>query len=219
MISMTWCSEDNRSRPSNLAGGGGASGGAGGTNTKKQPPLWNVTTQMTWASPRAQLNPPGFTWEYRWSTTTFDLRPDLKSQIGNSKQGFAVWDTAARLYVLLTGANGATFDGRNLSVVATDFVQVFDANPQAPAGQSTPNLKQLGATNVSTVFYPINTIPGQGNVLGGFAPPGTSLGGGEGYPVRYWRVEFVFTLFTPQDEPLPPNPTPPAPFVLIAGTY
>lgn len=186
--------------------------------------LWTTTAITRWSNPVASVDPPGYSWSFTWATTIFDLRPDLQAKAGNLRQGFQAWDRSARLYVGLNGPNAGTFDGRNLSVTATDYIAVYDANVQAGAGSAAgstpaPNLVPLGTRDVSSVFYPATTIPGQGNVLGGFAPPGTELGGGEGYPVRYWRVVFTFSFFVDEDLPLPAVPTAPTALVLNAGVY
>jgi hypothetical protein len=55
--------------------------------------------------------------------------------------------------------------------------------------------------------------------LVGFAPPGTTLGGGEGYPVRFWRLELGFSIFVETGAPLPPEPPEPPPLTLQASMY
>ena len=190
--------------------------------------IWNVSNiPIRWGSPTASEDPPGYTWSYEWSTTIFDLRPDLKSIIGATKQGFPIWDTAARLYISLNGAlPSLTFDGNNLQVIATDYIQIIDANVQGGAGSvagssPSPNLIQVQSQDVSANFYPPAAVgsPGVGNTLAVFTRPGDVAGGGEGYPVRFWRVRFLFSIFVEEELPLPVPATPPDDVVLTAGMY
>jgi hypothetical protein len=49
--------------------------------------------------------------------------------------------------------------------------------------------------NVTGTFF-----PGVGLVYstqGVFSPPGTTAGGGDGYPIRYWKVRIDFSYFWP----------------------
>lgn len=46
---------------------------------------------------------------------------------------------------------------------------------------------------VTPTFFP--AVPGATAALGVFSPPGDAAGGGEGYPVRYWRLNMTFTRF------------------------
>ena len=194
--------------------------------SRKDPSIWNALGKTRWTSPTAGFDPPGYTWSYVWSTTIFDLRPDLKSIIGATKQGFPIWDTSARLYISLNGtlANNLVFNGQNLTVTAVDYVQILDANVQGGAGSSpgsspSPNLIRLQTQDVSAVFFPpaAAATPGIGNVMGVFSRPGDSTGGGEGYPVRFWRLELTFSYFVPEDLPLPAVATPPNDLVITAG--
>lgn len=196
--------------------------------SRKTPSIWNFNGKTQWTNPTASAEPPGYTWSYVWSTTIFDLRPDLKSDIGATKQGFAIWDTSARLFISLNGtlASSLVFNGQNLTVTAVDYVQVLDANVQSGAGSSVgsspaPNLIMLQNQDVSAVFFPpaATSTPGVGNVMGVFTRPGDSTGGGEGYPVRFWRLQLTFSYFVPEDLPLPAVATPPNDLVITAGMY
>jgi hypothetical protein len=179
----------------------------------------------------------GYWFTDSWSTPVFDLRPDLLSQIGNTKQGFQIWNRAARLRVALFGANGSDldFDEATLIVRAREWAAVFDANAQRgtggnPNSSESPNLIRLTESDVTSLFFPTNTFnsallpaptgPGTGNALAGFTPRGSELGGGEGYPVRYWRMQLIFTSFVPEGLPLPGTPpSRPQNIVLNAGMY
>lgn len=186
------------------------------------PPLWAYAAQQQqWGTPTASLAPPGYTWTYEWKSATFDLRPDLASRIGQLKEGYAIQDTAARLYVLLTGLDGGTFNASGMEVYAQNFVQVFNAAPQTAApggsGAAAPDLVGLGLTNVSSDFYPSGTS-GVGRAAAVFSPPGTAAGGGEGYPIRYWQIRLLFQYFVASVLPLP-TPVPPNTIVLTAGMF
>lgn len=184
-----------------------------------EPPIFTYSPQeFRWNGPTLVVAPLGYLWSTTWSSPTFDLRPDLASRVGNVKVGQPMDDTASRLYVLLTGPGATTFDSTNLTVEATEYVQVFDANPQpgagaAPGSAVAPTLVPLAPYDVSSNF-----ASGNNTSLVGFAPPGTALGGGEGYPIRYWRLVLNFRFFQPQEEPLP-IAVEPSRLVLTAGAY
>jgi hypothetical protein len=197
------------------------------------PPEWTVTASFDWRVAAARPgDPPGYAYEYEWSTPVFDLRPDLSSRIGTTKQGFPIWRRYGRLRVQLAGVRGLSADFTNLTVTATEFVQVFDANVQAqrltpPATTATtpsPLLFQLDSADVTNVFFPvIPTTPGVSQAaLGEFSFRGNQLGGGEGYPVRYYRLQLRFRSFGETGLPVPPVPPPISPlrtYALSAAVY
>lgn len=211
--------------PRSIRGNGSVTASSSRTGGNRPVPLWTATANPTWGLPSSSFEPPGYTWSFTWDTPAFDLRPQLESATGNTKQGAPIWDTAARLYLLLTGPNATSFDGRNLTVIATDYAQLFNANVvgganASPGSSPAPNLIPIQRRNLSALFYPTSsTTNGLGNVLVGFEPPGTLLGGGEGYPARYWKLRFQFSFFVSEEEPLPPNPTPPISIIINAATY
>jgi hypothetical protein len=187
------------------------------------PPYWTTTSNLDWAQTGLVGNePPGVAFRASWSTPVFDLRPDLASRVGNTRQGFPIWRRFARLRAQLTGANGAFLDLVDWTIEAREFAQVFDANVQGgPSTTPRPNLPQINSTDVTTAFFS-SLVPGfngSPSVLGSFAPPGSDLGGGEGYPVRYYRVEFIFRKYEETGLPLPPSPSPPQPVALAAAVY
>jgi hypothetical protein len=233
-----------------------------GRRPKIPPPEWTVKGQVRWQyntpidplipatntissalgggfnpvpAPRAGQET-GYWFTDSWSTPIFDLRPDLLSQIGNTKQGFQIWSKSARLRVALFGSNGTdmNFDESSLTIRAREWVSVFDANVQGgtggnPNSSPSPNLIQLTESDVTALFFPTNSFntqlgipsgPGTGNALAGFSPRGSELGGGEGYPVRYWRMQLIFASFIPGGLPLALTPpTRPQDIVLNAGMY
>lgn len=186
---------------------------------KWTPPIWVYPAQLQpWNGPNLVEVPLGYVWNFQWSSPTFDLRPDLESIVGNVKVGQPMADTAARLYVLVTGNNATNFSSLGLLVTATESVQVFDAQPTigagaAPGSAMSPGLVPLLPYDVSSDFVSSNSA-----AMAGFAPPGASLGGGEGYPPRYWRLQLDFRFFVPENQPIPPA-VEPARLVLTAGMY
>lgn len=183
------------------------------------PPLWSYSAQpQQWGSPTSSLAPPGYTWSFAWESATFDLRPDLASRDGQIKQGYQIGDTAARLYLLVTGLAGSAFDANGLEVTATNAVQVFNAQPHGAANSAPAYLVDLASTDVSSDFYPGGIGLGTGRAAVVFSPPGTSAGGGEGYPIRYWRLSLRFQFFVPSVLPLP-EAVPPSTLVLTAGMF
>lgn len=167
----------------------------------------------------------GFVYGYTWTSPAFDLRPDLRSGNAGTKDGVPIWSMGGRLFVqLATPGAGGIFDSvRFLSTEAQEWVNTTvnrsgDTNvldgATAGAGLLREALYDVSAQFSSSGGGSANTI------LAGFAPPGTSLGGGEGYPVRYWRLQLKFSVFVETDAPLPDpaTVTPPA-LLLQASVY
>ena len=194
-------------------------------------PLWgNDGCEFAWEEvfvsdgtgvpPETQAYPPGVMYTYTWTSPVFDLRPDLRSANGAPKVGVPIWSTSARLYLqLMAPSNGAgaqpALDMSWTTATAQDFTEVY-ANQQPANGASTGKVPGGATYNVSALF---TTAPGQQSLLVGFSPPGTNLGFGTGYPVRYWRLAVIFTKFVPFNLPVP-NPLPvPVPITLQAAVY
>lgn len=195
---------------------------------------WNFVRNVTVDDPDFPTMT-GFLYDFTWTTPAFDLRPDLRSSQGGPKAGVPMWSSAARLYVQLQSvAPGSGFSPppplslSNCTVAATDFTSVVwnysDTQgriPSTPGQVATPNqagagLESSSLTNVSSLF---NAGIGQTAVLAGFAPPGSSLGGGDGYPVRYWRLQLSFSILVAVPMPLPPVPVQPQAVLLQASMY
>ena len=150
----------------------------------------------------------GYTFE--WDSPIFDLRPDLRSGQAGPKNGVPIWNTAARLYLSLFGLTGTVADplpGVNqqpatmgLTALAVDqgnavFAHITQAaNPDPLLVRPYNSVQDIGPPEsiTSSFVYPAGQPDA---VVIGFAPPGTNLGGGEGYPLRYWRVRITFTKF------------------------
>ncbi len=189
------------------------------------PPEWTVTAnfdcQITTSDPG---DPPGYAFTYNWSTPVFDLRPDLSSRIGTTKQGFPIWRRYARLRVQLAGSLGAFVDFMDFTATSTEFIQIFDANVQGQIGgggsSPRPNLFQVGSADVTSAFFPARAIPGLSQAaLGEFSFKGNQLGGGEGYPIRYYRVGFTFRKVVETGLPVPLVPVFPDDLALSAAVY
>ncbi len=168
--------------------------------------------------------PPGFAYEYQWTTPTFDLRPDLRSGQAGPKAGVPIWSSAARLYVqLLSNPNGATGQPPlvlpNLSATAVDYVSTtFNfSDTQGLSPQNTGwGVVNVSSVNMTAAFSPSPNAP---SVLVGFSPPGTTLGFGDGYPIRYWRVNLNFTVLVESELPLPPVPLAAPAVVMQSSVY
>ena len=155
----------------------------------------------------------GINYTYTWSSPVYDLRPDLRSGNAARKEGVPIWTRSARMYVQIVAGNGGTFfAAAPLTVTATEFTQTTNAENRS-AGPllskgSGSNVLSSGRYDASSQFAA--AFSGQQSLLAGFAPPGTTLGFGEGYPVRYWRLELGFTVFQetglPIPDPIPDNP-------------
>jgi hypothetical protein len=126
-----------------------------------------------------------------------------------------MYSPLARLYVKLTASGEAgrqpELEIQNWTVQATEWVSLWTNNETVarPGSQqaSGGGLQAQAPYDVTGIFSPAGPAE---TVVGGFAPPGTNLGGGAGYPVRFWRLELLFQAFVPL-ESLPFPATPPAP--------
>lgn len=166
--------------------------------------------------------PPGYLYSATWMSPTFDLRPDLKSSQGALKSGMPITTVSGRLRITLRTSSESTgeipaINTTNLTVSAVDYINAF-SNPN----MSAPNEAITGGAGLySTPPIDVSArFASSGNttsVLAGFAPPGTNLGGGEGYPVRYWRLVLTFTQFIETGLPLPGAPG--AEPLILRGSY
>jgi hypothetical protein len=150
--------------------------------------------------------PEGWLWTVNWSSPFFDMRPDLRSSQGQVKEGVPMWRMGARLYVELIGGLNAP-GGVSHGATANDWYALFNNEPgRLPVILGAlPEQGLMGPLAVVTAtFFP--ATPGAIAALGVFSPPGDSAGGGEGYPVRYWRLNLSFTRFQTG-----PSTTQPAP--------
>jgi hypothetical protein len=177
----------------------------------------------TIVDPATSFRPNGVTYFYRWESPWFDLRPDLRSIEAQPKLGVPIWSRSARLYVELLGI-GQGFDPNNYRAVFRDYYDTTNIDPgQLPALQPGTNLgtnySTLAATlpvDITPILFPASTDQIITS-LGVFSPPGTASGGGEGYPVRYWKavIDFTYFSYSPKDETAPP----PDDVSLQAGYY
>lgn len=158
--------------------------------------LWTTQAGMpiAWQGLNANGNDTAF-----WATPVFDLRPDLRSARSTAKFGVPIWDGDARLYIQLFGLTAAAANTQFLRLGAQEFAnttfgQVTTPQPARAAllpGESVP--AQIGRDPVVAVTSIIDLSSelmmgtNQPNsVILVFAPLG------EGYPVRYWKVQLSF---------------------------
>lgn len=196
-------------------------------------PNWTATVVSGAALALSPL-PPSVTWTWTWTSPVFDLRPDLRSSNGGPKDGVPMWSRAAgRLYLQMTRSsagrgqiypyNSPTSEGYNfsLSAKAQDFTNpsINEAQTKAPSDGITGGAGLVGGVvnDVSAIFNAPDLTANC--VLATFSPPGTSLGGGDGYPVRFWRLQIVFKARIEFQLPTP-DPIPAAPnLILQASMY
>jgi len=184
-------------------------------------PSWVQTRiPLAWSGPTATAppDPVGLLWSAVWESPWYDLRPDLRSSEQQVKLGVPIWDRSARMYVELSGAPGPTggFSAPGFSASLTEYFENFSMDPgqvilAAPGTLPPGSLQPLPVlptvpVNVTTTFFPAGA-PLLYSSLGVFAPPGTTAGGGEGYPVRFWKVRLGFQYFWGDIVP-PPNGVP-----------
>jgi hypothetical protein len=85
-------------------------------------------------------------------------------------------------------------------------------------GAVTPSIP---LDNVTATFFPPTTGTLAAS-LGVFAPPGTAAGGGDGYPVRYWKLSLQFLYAQPMvlsNEGLIPDEDAPPPTLNLQAAY
>lgn len=201
--------------------------------TQKISFTWELVATIDGTDPD-EVYPTGWLYRYVWNTATFDLRPDLRSGNASPKDGIPMLSPAARLMLQLTrSANGTAsqplLSSDGLYVEAVDWVNNvtnYSSDRRTADGGITGGAGLIpgNAVNVTSQFTTVtSTTPtgyvGARSVLVGFAPPGTNLGGGDGYPVRFWRLELRFNMLVRSELPLPDPPTEPPALVLQASMY
>jgi hypothetical protein len=178
------------------------------------------------------VEPEGVVYTSRWTTPAFDLRPDLRSGLGGPLNGVPSWNKDTRLFIQLKVSSQSqgvqpalTPSAPGLQVFAQNFVHpTFNYPGVATPGEGFTDgtyLTREPQRDVSLAFSGIGTGTGTTaarSKLVGFSPPGSNLGGGEGYPIRYWRLELAFRILIRVD-PVPDPPPSPPPLILISGLY
>jgi hypothetical protein len=178
--------------------------------------IWSTTwTQARWeaapgnpiAPSLLRADPPlSYVYSFTLSTPAFDLKPELRSATAGPKNGVPIWNKAARLYVNVRGLLDAPLYGGGpipatvgLTAVAQDSTAVVIFNQTTEPRPGAVN-EPRGTNSVVPTGSPANvtasllTPPVQRDTaLLMFAPPGSTLGGGDGYPVRYWSLSITFT--------------------------
>lgn len=175
---------------------------------------WILSQTVDGTNPNSSL-PTGFSYIYTWTSPVFDLRPDLRSGNAGPKEGVPIWRDSARLQVQVFAPHPGTVTP-GLSVLRTEFANTNYAYEQVRIGEGTgtpPNVVSISRDDVSAQFAP-SALGATASVLAGFAPPGTTLGFGEGYPVRWWRLSLLFAVFLEEELPLP-NPATAAPTLYL----
>lgn len=163
---------------------------------------WELFQTVDVADLATTASPPGYRYTYLWKSATYDLHPELGGDIGPRFNIAPIFNKAARLFVQLISAGTGIgtqplLATANLVVFSREFV-----NTITNQGQPGSGIQLQAQTNVSSKFTAISPST---TALAGFAPPGTSLGFGDGHPVRYWRVELLFFFFVETVIPLPPQ--------------
>ena len=185
-----------------------------------QPRMRMPWTLSTVTVPAGAGFPSGVVYSYNWESPWFDLRPDLRSSQAQSKIGVPIWSSAARLYVELVGpVNGSSLVSPKLAASSFDVYETTNLDPgQIPSfgpGQSGAQGVTSPSVDLSSVFFPAWGGTPQLSSLGVFSPPGTTAGGGDGYPVRYWKLVAAFTARFEVFPGTPPDP----PLLTIQATY
>lgn len=146
---------------------------------------------------------------FEWDTPIFDLRPDLRSAQAAAKNGVPIWNTGARLYLQLFGLLNSVDNPLPLVFTPIGAATGLTAIGVDQGNAIFANITQAAVAD-PTVVVPYNSVQDIGppetitnsfifpagqpdSTVVGFAPPGTNLGGGDGYPLRYWRLRITFT--------------------------
>lgn len=167
---------------------------------------WGTATRLDGGNVGAEgVLPTGFQYTATFGTPDFDLRPDLRSGQAGPIAGIPIWSRSARLFLTVRAAGGVALSLPNLTATVSEFTS--DTFNQAATNRPsiiTPNtLVSVPLSAVRDVSGQFNPSVGANAVVAGFSPPGTGLGGGEGHPIRYWRISFSFTIIVESEIPLP----------------
>jgi hypothetical protein len=133
-----------------------------------------------------------------WKSPTFDLRPDLRSAQSMVKAGVPIWSTSARLYVQIFGLTTLAPNTQFLRLEYREFGNTtWGQVTQAGPNRAVPNSGFPNQTSRDPVVQvgPIVDITSE-VMLGTNQPDSVILVFetlGEGYPVRYWSVELLWT--------------------------
>ncbi len=149
--------------------------------------------------------PPGINYFGQWQSPLFDLRPDLRSSTSVTKVGIPIWTRSGRLYVQFFGLEGSV--NQNLTMFAQEHANsnVGEGSqgndPSAVVPPITAPFDISSVLTFASEFAP-------GSAMLGYAPFSPSLGGGEGYPVRFWYLRLLFfkLIETPDPAPFPDPP-------------
>jgi len=153
------------------------------------------------AQPPTGTRPAGILYSARFTSPIFDLRPDLRSGQAGPKQGVPIWSRSARLYIQFSAPGTMVLPyPSGIGATSSDFIQTVVSQNIS----TVPEMQFSGIADVSALFN--TSVAGQKALLAGFFPPGTTLGAGEGYPVRYWRLLIDFIYFLETGLPIPPPP-------------
>ena len=143
--------------------------------------FWSQRFTLIWGTSPAGLR------IARWSTPTFDLRPELKAAPGQG--GFNVqtvyrsgMGAGGHLFVKVTGLESTPSATANLQVL-----YIESADPVEPINV-TPIVNQ--SVDITSEFAGTTNA-----ALLEFWPPG------DGYPVRYWRLTLIFLVLVAQPDP------------------
>ena len=179
------------------------------------PQIWTSSVQpINWGAPA--VAGPVITYSGVWKSPLFDLRPDLRSVTAVTKTGVPIWSKSARLFVQFFGLEG--LNNNNLKLYATEYANVNLGEGSATANPTGIVPAISAPIDVSSVLsFAADTAPG--SAILGYAPYSASLGGGEGYPVRFWYLQLnlikIYELGLPLPAPLPEAP----PVRIQAGFY
>lgn len=133
-----------------------------------------------------------------WQSPVFDMRPGLRSSQSSGKEGVSIWNPNARFYIQLFGFGLANSNTTNLRLEYSEYANttwgsVYSAQPnRAVANSGVPN--QVANQFVIRVNARVDIT--SEIMLGTDQPSSVTLTFapiGEGYPIRYWKIELNFT--------------------------
>lgn len=121
-----------------------------------------------------------------WSTPVFDLRPELRAATGAATtNAVPLWrqlfGVGGKLWIQFSRWDSNASSKTGLRVLSREFSHIIDSEQMAQIGDDDDVTGEVTGTSPSSLLI--------------FTPPG------DGYPVRYWRLEITIDYLLAHEDP------------------